>query len=209
MNEMLGTKRFGILLGLASLLLAGSVLAQSYDLTELYPDKRAMDAANRSVSKGKMDFAVKSYITAAEYGNKEAQKLVGLSYLDGSGVKQDNQKACAWLRLAATTGELRLVSAYNDLDGRLSEEDRKGAEKEFAKLLKSYSDDAALSKRKKWVRKELRSSSGSGASRPSPNMRVQVSLTPGRTTTVTMKELQETLDSYVEDFEKSLDSGDS
>ena len=137
---------------------------QAYDLTEMYPDKRAMDAANKNVHKGKMDQAVKRYLEAAAYGNKEAQKMVGLSYLDGSGVKQDSAKACAWLRLASTTGERRLVSAYDDLAGKLGQDDLDAAEKEFNKLQKKYSDQSALKKRKKWVRRELKDSAGSGAS---------------------------------------------
>jgi TPR repeat protein len=185
------------------------LFAQGYDLTEMYPDKRAMDAANKSVNKGKMDLAVNRYLEAAAYGNKEAQKLIGLSYLDGSGVKQDKVKACAWLRLAATTGDKRLVSAFNDLTQKLSDDDLGDAEKEFKKLQKKYSDTSALKKRKKWVRRELKDSSGSGASRPSPTTRVQVSLTPGRMTTVTYGELSSTLDEYVKEFEKTLEGSDS
>lgn len=183
--------------------------AQAYDLTEMYPDRRAMDAANKSVHKGKMDQAVKRYLEAAAYGNKEAQKMVGLSYLDGSGVKQDSAKACAWLQLASSTGERRLVSAYDDLAGKLGQDDLASAEKEFNKLQKKYSDQSALKKRKKWVRRELKDSAGSGASRPSSNTRVSISLRPGRMTTITYGELSDALDSYVTDFEKKLKSADS
>ena len=141
---------------LIALFLHSGVLAQNYDLTEMYPDKRAMDAANKSVHKGKMDLAVNRYLEAAAYGNKHAQKMVGLSYLDGSGVKQDSAKACAWLRLASSTGDRRLVSAYDDLAAKLGEDDIKSADKEFGKLQKKYSDESALKKRKKWVRRELK-----------------------------------------------------
>jgi TPR repeat protein len=194
---------------LMALFFHSGIFAQSYDLTEMYPDKRAMTAANKSVKKGKMDVAFNRYLEAAAYGNKQAQKMVGLSYLDGSGTKQDSAKACAWLRLASTTGNRRLVTAYDDLAAKLGEDDVKSADKEFGKLQKKYSDESALKKRKKWVRRELKDSAGSGASRPSSNTQVSISLIPGRMTKITYGELSDTLDNYVEDFEKKLEPADS
>lgn len=191
--------------GIALLAISASVAA--FDLSELYPDYKAMLSANKAVGRGDMSGAVKQYLTAAQYGNKEAQKLIGLSYLDGSGVKQDNAQACAWLRLAASTQDARVVTAYNDLLAKINEDDQAKADKAYAKLQKKYGDKAALKKRKSWVRKEFRSMSGSGAKRPPPGMRVQVSLSPGRSHTVTMKEFQDALDAYVEEFESELESG--
>ena len=152
-----------------------------------------------------MEGAFTQYERAALYGNKEAQKLIGLSYLDGSGVDQDNAHAAAWLRLASSLGDTRTQSAYNDLMGKISDGDKAEADKIYGKLQKKFGDEAALKKRKKWARKEERSMSGSGARRPPRNMRVEVALGDGRYQTVTMGELQDTLDNYVETFEKKLD----
>ncbi len=41
---------------------------------------------------------------AAEQGNAEAQYNLGLMYLEGQGVKQDNVEAYAWIRTAAAQG---------------------------------------------------------------------------------------------------------
>ena len=42
---------------------------------------------------------------AAEHGNAEAQYDLGLMYLEGLGVKQDNAEAYAWIRTAAAQGK--------------------------------------------------------------------------------------------------------
>ena len=42
---------------------------------------------------------------AAEQGNAEAQYNLGLMYLEGLGVKQDNAEAYAWIRTAAAQGK--------------------------------------------------------------------------------------------------------
>jgi TPR repeat protein len=41
---------------------------------------------------------------AAEQGDAEAQYNLGLMYLEGQGVKQDNIEAYAWIRTAAAQG---------------------------------------------------------------------------------------------------------
>ena len=41
---------------------------------------------------------------AAEQGDAEAQYNLGLMYLEGQGVKQDNAEAYAWIRTAAAQG---------------------------------------------------------------------------------------------------------
>ncbi len=41
---------------------------------------------------------------AAEQGDAEAQYNLGLMYLEGQGVKQDNVEAYAWIRTAAAQG---------------------------------------------------------------------------------------------------------
>jgi len=201
MNRMT-TRR--LLALIAALLVAGS--AGAYDLSEMYPDTRFMDSASKAVQRSDMEGAFIQYERAAKYGNKEAQKLIGLSYLDGAGVDQDMAQAAAWLRLAGTFGDARTQSAYNDLMTKISDNDKAKADKIYAKLEKQYGDEKALKKRKKWVRKEIRSMSGSGAGRAPRNMRVQVALGDGRYQTVTMGELQDTLDAYVDEFERRLES---
>ena len=49
------------------------------------------------------DFA--ALVRAAEQGGAEAQYNLGLMYLEGLGVKQDNVEAYAWIRTAAAQGK--------------------------------------------------------------------------------------------------------
>ena len=49
------------------------------------------------------DFA--ALVRAAEQGDAEAQYNLGLMYLEGLGVKQDNVEAYAWIRTAAAQGK--------------------------------------------------------------------------------------------------------
>jgi hypothetical protein len=48
------------------------------------------------------DFA--ALVRVAEQGDAEAQYNLGLMYLEGQGVKQDNAEAYAWIRTAAAQG---------------------------------------------------------------------------------------------------------
>ncbi len=51
------------------------------------------------------DDAVASLRAAAERGDADAQYELGLMYLEGLGVKQDNAEAYAWIRTAAAQGK--------------------------------------------------------------------------------------------------------
>jgi hypothetical protein len=52
-----------------------------------------------------IDDAAASLRVAAEQGDAEAQYNLGLMYLEGLGVKQDNVEAYAWIRTAAAQGK--------------------------------------------------------------------------------------------------------
>ncbi len=200
---MMNKTRLSLLLAVLFSAMWQTVLA--HDLTELYPHKRAMQSANRYVNKGDMGGAHKEYLAAAAWGHKEAQKLLGLQYLDGQGVDQDFTQAYAWLKLAASMGDSRTSIAFKDMLSNLDEDTISDGEKAFSKLQKKYGDEAALKKRKKWVRKELRNNKSTGArGRASRTTQVQISLSPGRMTNVTMGELQDTLDAYVDEFESKM-----
>lgn len=189
--------------GMALLLLSANV--QAYDLTEIYPHNRSMQSANRYVHKGDMQGAHKMYLEAAAWGHKEAQKLIGLQYLDGQGVSQDYVKAYAWLKLAASFGNNRTKLAFKDMQTTLDEETMAQGEDAYDGLQKKYGDEAVLKRRKKWARKELKENKATGARRPSRNTQVSVATSPGRMTTVTMGELMDVLDAYVDEFEKGMD----
>ena len=189
-----------VLTMLGLLVLSGGALAQ--DFTQLYPDVQAMQKARSNANKGDYRDAHEYYLEAAEYGNKEAQKLIGLQYLDGQGVDADAARAHAWLRLASTHNDPRITGSFKELDATLSDEARAAAEKHYKTISKEYGDKQALKKRKKWTRKELRSTAGKG--RPNPMEQTQIQI-DGRYFRINMGDLMDALDSYVDDFEAKME----
>ncbi|MDX1570633.1 MAG: hypothetical protein R3200_09125 [Xanthomonadales bacterium] len=180
----------------------GSVLAQ--DFTRLYPDVKAMEAARRSANSGDYEKAHEYYLEAAEYGNKEAQKLVGLQYMEGQGVEADPAMALAWLRIAGTFGDSRVRSSISELEGSLDADALKKADKHQKKLEKDYGDKAALKERKKWARREVRGmGTGSRAGRPNPMEQAQIQI-DGRYYRIKLGEAMDAFDEYVDDFEKKM-----
>ncbi len=73
-----------------------------------------------------MDDAAALLRAAAEQGDASAQYNLGLMYLEGQGVKQDNVEAYAWIRTAAAQGKLGTLEIRQALLREMtpSQEDR-------------------------------------------------------------------------------------
>lgn len=188
--------------GIAMLFLAlVTTGAWAQDYTKLYPDGPALQKGKAAAARGKYDTAHKFYLDAAAYGSKEAQKLIGLQYLDGQGVDADAALAYAWVKLANSAGDdMRIKKAYVELADALDDGVKTEAEKHYSKLAKDYSDEKALKKRKSWVRRELR---GSGSSRMSPMEQIQIQI-DGMYYRVSVREYKEAVESYADDFEEAI-----
>lgn len=187
---------------LLGLLCAGSVLAQ--DFTRLYPDVKALEAGKRSASKGDYEKAHEYYLEAARYGSKEAQKLIGLQYLEGQGVDPDPARALAWLELASTFGDGRIAKSRSELEETLDETALKAAQKHLEKLEKDFGDKRALKNRKKWARREIRGmGSGSKAGRPNPMEQAQIQI-DGRYYRIKLGDIMDAFDEYTDDFEDRM-----
>lgn len=66
----------------------------------------SMEAAREFYRRGKYEDAFRLYHALAELGDLECQSLVGWMYLDGTGVKQDDEKAFVWCRRATEQGDV-------------------------------------------------------------------------------------------------------
>lgn len=195
----------GFIVALFALLLAGGATAQDY--TSLFPDLQEMDKGRKATRSGRHGDAHEHYLIAAAYGNKEAQKLVGLEYIEGRGVDADAARAHAWLRLASTLGEdLRVKKALLELEGALDEDAVKAAERHFRSLEKKYGDKKALKKRKLWARKQLRGAS-SGARRPNRLEQTQIQIN-NMYYRVSMGEYMDALEGYADEFEEQMKAAD-
>lgn len=92
MDKRIRARAVGIYCVLAVALTPVLVLAGPFEDGE--------DAYNR----GDFASAARSWLLAAELGDVEAQYNLGLLYVDGQGVPQDNVEAAEWWRLAAEQG---------------------------------------------------------------------------------------------------------
>lgn len=58
--------------------------------------------------------AIKSLTDLAEKGDADAMRLLGVAYYQGTGVKQDYEKACQWYEQAADAGNKKAQNLYQE-----------------------------------------------------------------------------------------------
>ena len=65
---------------------------------------RLMDLGEQYLNKGDVERAVSCFKKSAEFGNAEAQRMLGYCYFWGEGIREDKREAVKWYRLAAGQG---------------------------------------------------------------------------------------------------------
>ena len=65
---------------------------------------RLMDLGEQYLNKGDVERAVSCFKKSAEFGNAKAQRMLGVCYYVGEGIREDKQEAVKWYRLAADQG---------------------------------------------------------------------------------------------------------
>ena len=66
---------------------------------------RLVDLGEQYLNKGDAERAVSCFKKSAEFGNAEAQRLLGDCYSLGEGIREDKQEAVKWYSLAAGQGD--------------------------------------------------------------------------------------------------------
>ena len=66
---------------------------------------RLMDLGEQYLNKGDVERAVSCFKKSAEFGNAKAQRMLGVCYYVGEGIREDKQEAVKWFRLAAEQGD--------------------------------------------------------------------------------------------------------
>ena len=66
---------------------------------------RLMDLGEQYLNKGDVERAVSCFKKSAEFGNAEAQRMLGYCYFWGEGIREDKREAVKWYRLAADQGD--------------------------------------------------------------------------------------------------------
>ena len=98
---------------------------------------------------------------ASKYGNKDAQKTIGMMYARGFEVDQNLAQAWAWLKLAKSTGDPQSHEWFDRISSIMTSEEMEQAEQDYQALQEFYGDVAALNHRAIWVSKQKRRTTGS------------------------------------------------
>ncbi len=168
------------------------------------PDRRNLGEGMQALKKGSAIDAISNFEDAARYGNKDAQKLLGMIYIQGSGVERDWPKGYAWLKLAATHGDNEAVSARDQVLAQLKPEELPRAKKQFEEINKEFGNLAAITRREAWIRKEKRKITGSRTGSSSA-VRIQVADSTGYTWEVAGAKYFELLEgNYLLEFRQNM-----
>ncbi len=168
------------------------------------PDQADLILAARSLKDGHEQEAFDRYLRAARFGNKDAQKSIALMYIKGIGVGKDWARAYAWLKLAATHQNARIVSARDEVLGALREDEIAAADAHYQELVVEYGDQAALGRRVDWVGEQKRELTGSRIE-PIGALWVQVADSTGYNWELSGDEYFRVLDGYVAEMKRYLE----
>ncbi len=167
------------------------------------PDQADLIRAARALQNGSEQEAFETYLKAARYGNKEAQKNVALMYMKGMGVEKDWARAYAWLRLAATHQDPRITEARDQVFAALREDEREVGQDYYREIDAEYGDVPALARREDWVARQ-KSEVGGARTGAGGALRVQVADSTGYSWELTGQEYFEVLDGYVSELKQYL-----
>lgn len=125
------------------------------------PDKYFLRLALKNYQDGFNQLSYQYFLKAAAFGNKVAQKYIGLMNIKALGVERSWPKGYAWLMLAADDNSQEHRGLKNQISKLLSPEEKQSANIEYEKIKLDYDDLAALKRRDTWVRKQKREITGS------------------------------------------------
>ena len=164
------------------------------------PDQAHLARAAESLQDGFEKNAFENLLKAAEWGNKEAQKNLAVMYIKGLGVPKNWARAYAWLQLAASQGEPRIVAARDEVFGALREDEKVEAEAHYRELLPDYGDRRAQERRERWVTRKKRDITGSRLGQIGA-LRIRIPDATGYTWDLSGEQYFGVLDSYVTELQ--------
>jgi TPR repeat protein len=168
------------------------------------PDQKELLRAAHSLKKGHQEDAARLFKRAAEWGNKDAQKTLGLMYVKGLGVNKDWAMGYAWLDLASSLGSEAIIATRNQIFASMSEEEKSRVKGYSEGLDESYGDRQALLCREEWVRKQKRQMTGSRTGN-SGGVRVRVADATGKSSQVSGSQYFSLLEgSYIVEFRQAM-----
>ena len=111
----------------------------------ILPDDYLIYQGLESAERGYNNDAMRQLKEASEFGNKDAQHMVGLLYLQNG----NNIQGYSWLKLAGTKVG-KAVHLISGLESQMSEEDLLVAEQNLLEIEQEFGSKAAIKRRYKW-----------------------------------------------------------
>lgn len=118
-------------------------LVCSSSISKILPGDYNFCLGQRYWESGQYESARQMLELAAGWGNKAAQRALGVAYFNGDGLTKDRPLGLAWLALSGERKEPATAALYNSAFDQSSVEERKAGALILAQLKQRYSDDVA------------------------------------------------------------------
>lgn len=109
-----------------------------------------------AMRKGDQAEVVSRMRAAAAWGDKSAQKVLGLVYFNGEGVTQNRPLGLAWLALSTERKEPENLGLFNSAYAKATPEQKTQANVLYRQMLPKYADDVAAVRADKLFRRKMR-----------------------------------------------------
>lgn len=125
------------------------------------PDEADLIRGVHTLQDGFPNDAFDKFTRAARYGNKEAQKNIGIMYVQGIGVSQNWSRAYCWLKLASSAGDPAYIAAREEVRKALRPDELGSTRQICMEIVEEFGDLQALKRRERWIRRQKREVTGS------------------------------------------------
>lgn len=109
-----------------------------------------------AMRKGDTPRALSRMLEAAAWGDKTAQKVLGLAYFNGDGTPQDRALGLAWLGLSTERMQPENVGLFNSALEKVTPEQKARADVLYKQMRAKYADDVAAVRADKLFRRRMR-----------------------------------------------------
>lgn len=113
-------------------------------------------AGRKQWAKGRYEQARELFVLSAGWGNKLAQRLLGLAYFNGEGGVKDRPLGLAWLALAAERQDPTAASLYLSALARATPAEKSRAQALYAQMRARYADDVAAARAERRFRRAIK-----------------------------------------------------
>jgi TPR repeat protein len=108
------------------------------------------------MQKGDTTAALRRMQAAAAWGDKTAQKVLGLAYFNGDGVAEDRALGLAWLALSTERKEPENLGLFNSAYAMVTPTQKMQANTLYQHMRVKYADDVAAVRADKLFRRKMR-----------------------------------------------------